>query len=336
MCSDVANLTSTMLNIRTWQAFDVDAAGRVLAGWDDSGTVQLVEIDTDGTRTPLTALPGACSGRYIPGRREVVVQHDTDGNERAQLSTLSLSPLPAQPVGLDGLSPLVADPEHIHALLDVTADTLVYATNRRNDVDFDVMVRRLGGRSERTLYDDGGYVVGAAMSHDGESVAITQLSLVPASSQVSIVGPRAAGPRGQVTAPDEHAMHGDLDGMGGGVAWAPGDRALIVVSNHEREFRGVARVDTDGQRWLWLLGDESADHMAWVAPDGASMVVGRLVDGAYSLGVYEVDGSRRYRLRLPADGYPTVVWSADGSRFAVTLTAPTLPGSIYLVEAAHG
>ena len=46
------------LEVRAWRAFDVDEQGRVLAGHDDTGTVQLVEL-ADGTRTRLTDLPGA-------------------------------------------------------------------------------------------------------------------------------------------------------------------------------------------------------------------------------------------------------------------------------------
>lgn len=88
-----------LLDVRLYQAFDLDPSGRVLAGSDDSGSTQLVEILADGTSTPLTALPGACSGRYLPGERAVIVSHDDGGNERHQLSLLRL-PLPSgQPAG---------------------------------------------------------------------------------------------------------------------------------------------------------------------------------------------------------------------------------------------
>ncbi len=77
-----------LLRARTWRAFDCDDAGRVLAGWDDAGSVQLVELAPDGSPTVLTDLTGACSGRYLPGDRRVLVQHDDGGDERAQLSLL--------------------------------------------------------------------------------------------------------------------------------------------------------------------------------------------------------------------------------------------------------
>jgi hypothetical protein len=106
MTLDLAQL----LNVRLYQAFDLDDEGRVLAGSDDSGSTQLTEIGPDGTSTPLTALPGACSGRYLPGERAVIVSHDEGGNEQHQLSLLRLTAPAGGPAGLDDLEPMVRDP----------------------------------------------------------------------------------------------------------------------------------------------------------------------------------------------------------------------------------
>ena len=62
MTFDVA----TMLTIPVFRAMDVDSDGRVLAGTDESGSMQIIEISADGDITALTALPGACGGRYLP------------------------------------------------------------------------------------------------------------------------------------------------------------------------------------------------------------------------------------------------------------------------------
>jgi hypothetical protein len=79
-----------LLALTLYRAFDIDADGRILAGSDATGSTQLTEIQPDGTAVPLTALPGACTGRYLPGERAVVVSHDAGGNERHQLSLLRL------------------------------------------------------------------------------------------------------------------------------------------------------------------------------------------------------------------------------------------------------
>ena len=161
--SDTADLVHRLLSVRTWRAFDVGADGHVLAGDDTSGTVQLVELAPDGSRRTLTALEGACSGRYLKGvePRTVVVSHDTDGNERAQLSTLRPDEVGA-PLAEADLLPLVRDPAAIHSLAEVLDGArVVYATNRRNGVDFDLVLRDLTTDAETVLYDGGGMVGGA-------------------------------------------------------------------------------------------------------------------------------------------------------------------------------
>src|ERR1700729_1746008 len=99
-----------LLDVRLYRAFDLDSAGRVLAGSDESGATQLIEIAPDGTSTTLTALPGACTGRYLPGERAVIVSHDEGGNEQHQLSLLRLPRPAAQPATLADLEPMVRDP----------------------------------------------------------------------------------------------------------------------------------------------------------------------------------------------------------------------------------
>jgi hypothetical protein len=164
--SHASDTIRALLDLRFWLALDLDADGRVLAGHDDLGSMQLVEIAADGTVTPLTDLPSPCRGRYVPGRRQVVVEHDEGGNENYQLSLLDLTELPSAPVGPGGLTPLVRDPEHLHVLLDVSADQVVYCTNRRNGVDMDVVLRRGDHGLARHGVRGGDHAQPAAELHD--------------------------------------------------------------------------------------------------------------------------------------------------------------------------
>lgn len=324
----VEEVVGSLLDLRTWQALDIDAEGRVLAGHDDLGSLQLVEIDPDGTRTALTQLPSRCTGRYVPGSRQVVVQHDTSGDEKMQLSLIDLTRRPTEPFTLEDLTPLVRDPAFMHVLGDVTADHLVYTTNRRNAVDMDVVVRDWGTGEERVIWDGGGYVADTKVSHDGTSVAVTALSLRPASSLVFVAGERAAG-SGQITDPEEHAQHHV-------VAWSPDDTALIMSSNHDREFCAVVRVTLDRTKWTTLVADDAHDVVAWGSPDGSAMVVGTLVDGAMEIAVHEADGLLRCKVVQSTPGVSDVVWAADSTRFVMTVSTSTAPGSIHAVDATTG
>jgi dipeptidyl aminopeptidase/acylaminoacyl peptidase len=315
-----------LLDLRFWVALDLDADGRVLAGHDDLGSMQLVEIALDGTVTPLTDLPSPCSGRYVPGRRQVVVEHDEGGNENYQLSLLDLTELPVAPVGPDDLTPLVRDPEHLHVLLDVTRNDVVYCTNRRNGVDMDVVVRALDSGAERVAYDGGGYVVQTSVSHDTTAVAVTTLSLRPSSTTVAVA---SAGSSRTLTDPDELAEH-DVAG------WAADDTALVMSSDHERDHHAVVALARDGGTWSTLV--ESVDHdlRAWLSPDGTTLVVGHHVDGLDRLAIHEADGTHRADVAAPPVVPETLVWAPDSSAFAITAKTPTDPGSILRVDAGTG
>jgi dipeptidyl aminopeptidase/acylaminoacyl peptidase len=315
-----------LLDLRFWVALDLDADGRVLAGHDDLGSMQLVEIALDGTVTPLTDLPSPCSGRYVPGRRQVVVEHDESGNENYQLSLLDLTELPEAPVGPDDLTPLVRDPEHLHVLLDVTRNDVVYCTNRRNGVDMDVVVRALDSGAERVAYDGGGYVVQTSVSHDTTAVAVTTLSLRPSSTTVAVA---SAGSSRTLTDPDELAEH-DVAG------WAADDTALVMSSDHERDHHAVVALARDGGTWSTLV--ESVDHdlRAWLSPDGTTLVVGHHVDGLDRLAIHEADGTHRADVAAPPVVPETLVWAPDSSAFAITAKTPTDPGSILRVDAGTG
>ena len=88
-----------------------------------------------------------------------------------------------------------------------------------------------------------------------------------------------------LTDPEEHASHF----VGG---WAAGDRALVVSSDHEREFHAVWELGLDGS-WRVLVASDDHDLAATPSRDGSAMVVRHHVDGADTLAVHEADGTHR-------------------------------------------
>src|ERR1022692_4409396 len=140
-----------LLAVSVFQAFDTDSAGRILAGSDESGSMQLTEISPDGSAVTLTALPGPCSGRYLPGERTVVVSHDDGGNERRQLSLLRL-PLPAGPAGLADLEPHVNGPAYMRVRADLSAGGICCMPNMRDGIRFDAVLRDLATATEESVF----------------------------------------------------------------------------------------------------------------------------------------------------------------------------------------
>jgi dienelactone hydrolase/Tol biopolymer transport system component len=330
-----------LLGVSVYRAFDTDRDGRTLAGSDQSGSLQLIEIAPDGTTQALTALPGACTGRYVPGERAVIVSHDDGGNERHQLSLLPLDGgVPTRPAGLDDLRPLVRDPAHIHALADVTPGRICYFTNRRNGVAFDPVIRHLATGAERALSLGERSFAEAALSPDGRWLALAASSPILANSEqvllVDLTGPPGAEPVTEVTPADAPAMNRVL-------GWLPDSSALLVTSNLGREFTGVARYRLGSGRWDWLISAEDADLAGWPAPDGSLILVERNDDGASQLAVHDLASGQRLRdVPLPAAGciadirLPAPRWSASQAAITFSVTGAELPGDVLLADARTG
>ena len=322
---------SRLLDVRLYRAFDVDSAGRVLAGSDDAGATQLIEIAPDGSAVQLTALPGACTGRYLPGERAVIVSHDEGGNERHQLSLLRL-PLPGgRPAALSGLEPLVRDPACMHLLADVQPGRICYFVNRRNGVDFDPVIRRLADGAERQLLLADAMFGEAAMSRDGRLLALTVYSKVTANAAHVALADLAA-PAGrerliEVTPADAPAMNGSL-------AWSPHGTALYFSSNCDREFTAVARYLVATGELTWLVADDGADLTGWLSPDGSRLLVERNDNGASALALHDADsGAHVADVALPAAG--TIAdsglrWAADSAAAVLTFSGAELPGDVLL------
>ncbi|SHE70576.1 S9 family peptidase [Streptoalloteichus hindustanus] len=327
-----------LVELRTWRAFDVDEHGRVLAGWDETGSTQLVELSPEGEVTPLTALPGACRGRYLPGERVVVVQHDDGGNERGQLSLLRLDPAPPLPAGLADLEPLVRDPRHVHRLLDVLPGRVAYATNRRNGTDFDVLIRNLFSGEEEPVYDRGGYVDEVAIAPDSHYLAVTVPGAPALSDRLLLVDTIPEIEDEQVlpvTEADEHARHDHL-------FWLPGDRGLVVTTDRGRDLLGVARYELADESWSWLVTSDQHELTGWLSPDGRLLLVETNDDGVARLSLHDADtGAKRHDVRLPGAGWvsfplPEPIWSPDSRYVALTYSSPVTPGDVLLLDAHTG
>jgi dipeptidyl aminopeptidase/acylaminoacyl peptidase len=326
---------ATLLDLRFYQAFDVDQAGRVLAGSDDSGSMQLIEIDPDGTVTPLTALPGPCSGRYLPGQRAVLVSHDEGGNELHQISVLPL-PLPgARPAGTADLEPLVHDPRYMHTLADVADSRICYLTNRRNGVDFDPVILDLADGSERPVQVGDHRYGEAVLSPDGRWLAVLVSSRVTANSEhVALIDLTV--PAGQERLVD--LTPADAPAMNHGLCFAPDGDALYVSSNNDREFTAVVRHELGTGEQRCVLAEDGYDLHGWLSPDGTTLLVARNNDGASELALHDArTGAHLRDLPIRADGclqpFIVPVWAPDSAAVAVTVSAPDLPCDVALAPA---
>ncbi len=342
---DLTRLVTAWLDLRTWRAFDVDDAGHVLAGHDDSGSVQLVELEHgSGRRTPLTALPGAVSGRYVPGERSVIVVHDEGGDENAQLSVLRLDTAdgPALPAGLDDLEPLVHEAGVMHRLLDVTPGRVLYASNSRNRVDFDVHLLDLTTGVSTPVFSRGGSVTSASVSPDGARVVLVLASpTLPMSAHLVLVD--LTDPDAEPLALTDPAEPGRHEGA----RWWPDGGSLVYATDADFDTTLVGRHDLADGRFSPVVAHDRWDVQGWLSPDGSTLLAETLVDGESRLGLHDpLTGRLRHQVDLPGGGteeaghigytLPEPVWSPDSRSVVLSFCAPGVPGDVLLVDASDG
>ena len=223
----------------------------------------------------------------------------------------------------------------MHRLLDVLPGRIVYATNRRNGVDFDVLIHSVVTGEEQVIYDGGGMVMDVAVSPDSRYVAIVLPAEKALSDRIVLVNTMPTTPDerlSDLTDPAEHARYVQLH-------WLPDSSGLIVSTNSEREHTGIARIDPHTGERAWLLTSEEHDLTAQLSPDGTTLLVTTNDDGAMRLGLHHASTGEPLReLPLPNDGWCSAppLWSPDSRFVALSFNSPTIPGDALLAEARSG
>ncbi|TDU89683.1 dipeptidyl aminopeptidase/acylaminoacyl peptidase [Kribbella voronezhensis] len=314
-------MLTTLLSLPTVMAFDVDSEGRLLIAYDGSGIRQLHEIGRDGSWRTLTDLADTVRGaRYIPGARRAVIEHDTDGNERGQLSLLDL-----EADGLPELVPLVQDPAYLHRLIDARPDRVLFSTNRRNDVDFDLVARDLATGADTVLYDGGGFMGPVAVSPDDRWALILMAGGPGNSVQLLLVE--------TTTQAVTELTAFDAPNCQDSPSWLPDSSGFVISSDADRDRMALRRFDLATGSWSDLLVDDQRDLAGWSCPDGEHLLVGSTEDGEVSLALHSLaDGALVAPIDLPGGGLAArqigardPLWSEDGSHAVINYTSPVQP-----------
>ena len=256
MTTDIAAVIERLYDLRTWRAFDIDADGRVLAGNDELGSVQLVEIDTGRHPDPLTALPvallRAATSPAAAGRGRSTTH---GGDERMQLRARPGAVRRDARSTLDGADAARPRPgATCTCCCDVTPEHLVvYDTNRRNAVDFDVVVRDLGTGPRRPVYDGGGYV--AETRRLPRPRARSRSPAQPAARVHAGLRDRSGGRAGGgATSPPPTSTPSTTCG-----GWTPTTSPRRRVQPRPRVHRHRPGIALDGRRWTTLVEDDAHD-----------------------------------------------------------------------------
>ena len=270
-----------------------------------------------GEPIPLTHLPNRIGALLAaPDGTRLVFGMDAGGDERQQL--WSLTP--------DGAAVALTDqPRVIHTFGAFSPDgrQFAYASNARDDVHFDIWTieldRPTGARlvmaTDETLRP-------IAWSPDGASLLVhrsnthldNDLFLVPAGGgEPVLLTPHT----GEAAIPF--------------ATFAPDGRALYLLTNQDREFIALARLDlATGDREMLADPDWDVEALA-VAPAGDRLAYAVNIDGVSTITLLELaEPDERQVSALPDGVVSGLTWSPAGDVLAFALSGPQYPSDIWV------
>jgi dipeptidyl aminopeptidase/acylaminoacyl peptidase len=280
---------------------------RLLVGSNLESTEQLYALPArGGTLERLTNEDEPVSGFFLPDGR-ILVEIDAGGNERGQLYVL----------GGDGaLEPLVVDLRFVHRTPHAAGNVLAYSTNRRNDVEFDIVARDLTTGGER-VFELGGNCSVAGVSPDGRWIAVDRAGERSGDNDLHLCDAQT-GEVSHLTPHDEAAEFYSPAWLG---------ETIVLTTNDDRDTFAIAR---DGE----FVCESSWDLDCCADDAGRSLLVLANEDGYSRLTLHDPQTfETRDEVTLPGHGvveHP--VFSRDGALLAFSFSSPIEPHDVYLYD----
>lgn len=316
-----------LLEMRTAAPVDFSADGSVvLVSSDLGGTAQLYLQSLDGGElAQLTDEPEPVAGFFLPGSGRVLLQMDERGNELHQLYLLDADTDGAKP------EPLVVEPEFFHRTPSASRDgrLLAYATNRRNGVDWDVVVRDLACGEERLVFSEGGWCQVGGFSPDGSLLAVLKLTLRTGDNDLYLVD--------VATGESFSAVPHEDDSEVGPPAWFPSGDAFFFATSVGRDTVGIARYELAERRWSYVA-EEDWDLDCATDDSGRNLVVTWNADGYTRIELRDPQTLEvRREVELPGRGVVgALTLSRDGRRLAYHYTSPLVAGDAWVCDTDTG
>ena len=270
-----------------------------------------------GASSPIWVSPARVA--TCRASRAVVVSADTGGTERAQLSLL-------RPDESERLEPLVHDPAYIHTLFDVQPGRVIYSTNRRNGVEFDVIARESARAATSGCSGTAAATSpSAALSPDGRWAVLGRMTMLAASSELLLVD-TADGSVVPITDADACPATGPTCN-GCPIpqrCWPPPMQVPSSSRSAASSWPTAA-----GRCWS---SQPTANVFGWPSPDGSRLAVVITTDGADQLQLRELDRSVSTGSVAPPGQYHLrrrPIWSPDSTSLGLTFLSPVQPPEVY-------
>ncbi len=260
--------------------------------------------------------------RWAPHGRLLVLDSDLGGDECWAIRAL-------KPDGTGHIT-LSGAPDVMHIMGELSPDggTVSVSTNAKNRAIFAPGVMDVATREYRVLHEDDSSYLPGEFSPDGRFVLA--LRMFGSFRQEPVLFPVEGGEPISLT-PEEGSVRYlsptlDRD-----------NRHILVLTDRDRDFLGLARIERETKRLTWLHAPEDRDlELLARAKNGEMALVAENERGWSQLFALRLDTGEIVPLTHPRGQVTEIDISADGTRGAFALSQAESPSDIYFADLATG
>lgn len=318
------------LNVRNASGPTFSPDGQSLSFLTDiTGVAEVWSVPVD-LQAPVPAWPEQRTFRgervsgvvYSPVEPVMLVAADTGGSELDQLYLLSQ----------DGSAfhPLTNKPRAMYRSPTWAPDgqRFAYASNERDPHYFDIYERSMATGEIRLLWQQDSTNFPQAYAPDGQQLLISRAhsNIFDQLFLLDVVSGKA-----QALTPDtangpsefKHAL------------WTAEKTGLYIISNRGRDFANLAWLDLASGELTYLRDDQWGVELLAGTYDGSCLALTLNEDGYSRLQIFDVSQGWQARRELTVPPLPAgivveMIWSPDGRRLALSITAANAPVDIWI------
>ena len=267
---------------------------------------------------------------FSPRADRLIVGTDVGGNENVQLWLLDGNGATMRSL-TENLAAM-----HVFGGWSPDGRLVAYATNERDRACFDVIVQDVDtGESRTVLQTDGAYTV-ECWSPDGRRLIVSRTDSSFNNDLFEL--DLESGASSLLTTHDGNVRFLQPTYRGDG-------ESVFLLTDLDRDYLSLRELEIESGAWQTLFEDDWDVEGYSVAPDGRTVATLTNLEGYTDLIVANLVNGDRRTVEIPRgvaarsfvgnwrDG---LVWSADGRRFAFSLTTPRTTQNVWIADPLDG
>lgn len=318
---NVAYRLKRYLSIKSAYSPEFSPDGRTIAFLSDlTGVPQIWRVEAAGGMAPQQMTLeddriGFLSQAPTGGR--IVYGIDRGGSERFQLRMLEADG--------ESLVKLTDAPHVIHGWGDWSPDgeAITFSSNGRSQEYFDIYVESLDDRSAELVYRCDGNAHPVTWAPDGSKI-LFEVVHSPFDHDLYLL--RLDDRSADLLTPHE----GEASFRS--PAFDESGRFVYCVTDKDREFAAIARVDTSTHELDYLYAEDWDVESLSLSEDRRTIAFTVNEEGACRLVIWDLPSNLRNELSLPKGIAGGLDWSKDGKRLAFSLSSSAYNSDIWMYE----